>query len=89
MPEHKISIYNQARPTRLRSIRGRFKAEWELVAEDENTPNRNAARSQLAACVAKNCTASRKISRARCRRRISTTRNYENPSATRLPRETA
>jgi len=30
-------------------------AAWELVADDENTPNTDAARSQIIAWVAENC----------------------------------
>jgi hypothetical protein len=37
-------------------IRTPFMAEWELVADDENTPNTDVASPQFAACDARNCT---------------------------------
>ena len=46
------------------SFRTRFRAAGRPLADDENTPNTNAAVSQFAARVAKNCTAFRKMRRA-------------------------
>jgi hypothetical protein len=71
-----------------RLFRSRFMAEWELVADDENTPNTDAARSQLAPRVAKNCTDFRKMCRASPGLGTSNTRNYGYDSATQEPRIT-
>ncbi|HEY4273673.1 MAG TPA: hypothetical protein VGM65_16855 [Candidatus Udaeobacter sp.] len=50
MPKTHNSVYNPLPPTRMRAYLA--PGSWqhgELVADDENTPNTNAARSQLAA----------------------------------------